>query len=502
MGSLQLRDQSEMTGRTSITRVPRAGPLRGPGPLTGSGWRQAYVRRAVVGDGMCAAAGAAVGYAIRFGRTDLAGPKAAFWIALTLPVVWVAAMHFARSYEQRFLWAGPEEYRRVFSAAILLVAALGTMSWAVKLEVARGFVVLALPLALLLTLVQRYQHRQWLRRQRGRGRFQHTTLLVGHPGAVAALDQQMSREAFHGYRVIGCCLPGLPSSADPDQLAGVRVLGGVDDVPAVVSRYQVETVAVLPCPELGGPSLRRLGWALEDTAAELLVAPAITEIVGPRICIRPVCGLPLLHMERPELHGVRRLTKDLFDRCGAALLLLLLLPVALVTALAVVTTSPGPVFFRQERIGRGGRPFSMLKFRTMVSGAERMAELLADGNDGNGVLFKLRDDPRLTRPGRALRRYSLDELPQLVNVLRGEMSLVGPRPPLREEVERYGDEMYRRFLVKPGITGLWQISGRADLTWDESVRMDLRYVENWSLAGDFAILWRTLGAVLRGAGAY
>jgi exopolysaccharide biosynthesis polyprenyl glycosylphosphotransferase len=215
-----------------------------------------------------------------------------------------------------------------------------------------------------------------------------------------------------------------------------------------------------------------------------------------------VCGLPLMHMERPELTGHRRLTKNLFDEVSAGLGVLLMLPLLLGIAVAVKATSPGPVLFRQERVGRDGRTFSMFKFRSMVTGADRMLGDLVAEDDGNGVLFKKKDDPRITRVGKFIRRYSLDELPQLLNVLRGEMSLVGPRPPLPCEVERYGFDMHRRFLVKPGVTGLWQVSGRSDLSWDDSVRIDVRYVENWSLTFDFMILWKTVGAVLRGSGAY
>jgi exopolysaccharide biosynthesis polyprenyl glycosylphosphotransferase len=245
-----------------------------------------------------------------------------------------------------------------------------------------------------------------------------------------------------------------------------------------------------------------LGWALEKTRAELLLAPAVTEVVGPRVHIRPVCGLPLMHMERPELRGTRRLVKNLFDRTAALVGIVLLAPLLVGLALAVSLTSRGGMFFRQERVGRDGRTFSMLKFRSMVAGADRLVDDLAADSDGNGVLFKRKNDPRVTRIGRFMRRYSLDELPQLVNVLTGAMSLVGPRPPLPTEVERYGFDMHRRFLVKPGLTGLWQVSGRSDLSWDDSVRIDVRYVENWSLAFDFMILWKTVGAVLRGSGAY
>jgi exopolysaccharide biosynthesis polyprenyl glycosylphosphotransferase len=460
------------------------------------------VRRTVVADGLCAAVAALVGYLVRFGGPEATPAQASVWAILLLPLVWIAVMLVARSYEERFLWVGPEEFRRVFFAAGMLLASVGTVSWAFRLELARGFVVVALPLAAALTLGQRYAQRQWLHYARGHGKFLQTTVLVGHRSAVAALDEQMTREAYHGYRIVGVCLPSDQQKPSADAFNGLPVLGDLSEVADVVARYEVDTVAVLPCPELDGPAMRRLGWALEKTRAELLLAPALTEIVGTRVRIRPVCGLPLLHMERPELRGVRRLTKELFDRTAAALGILFLLPVLLTAALAVKVSSRGPVFFTQQRVGRDGHTFSMLKFRSMVAGADRMVDELAADSDGNGVLFKKKDDPRVTGVGRVLRRYSIDELPQLLNVLRGDMSLVGPRPPLRTEVERYGFDMHRRFLVKPGLTGLWQVSGRSDLSWDDSVRIDVRYVENWSLTFDFMILWKTVGAVLRGSGAY
>ncbi|MCW2763570.1 MAG: wcaJ [Marmoricola sp.] len=467
-----------------------------------SEWRAGYVRRVAVGDALAALCAAVVGYRIRFEAVVETGPHyASAWIAALLPVVWLVSMLVARTYEQRFLWVGREEFRRVFFASALLLAGLGTVSWALKLEVARGFVVVALPLATVLTLLQRQAHRALLHRRRAAGMYLQTAIIVGHRNGVQALHEQFRANPQHGYRVVGCCLPdGQEARGSFD---GLPVLGGLDDVVDVVRRHGIDTVAVLPSPELDGPGLRRLGWGLEKTQAELLLAAGITEIVGPRLHIRPVCGLPLLHMERPELRGIRRLTKETTDRLAAAFALLLMLPVLLAIALAVRVTSPGPVFFRQERVGRDGQPFLMLKFRSMVPGADRMVEQLsATPHHGNGVLFKLRDDPRVTPVGRFLRRYSLDELPQLLNVVRGDMSLVGPRPPLAVEVEQYGLDMRRRFLVKPGITGLWQVSGRSDLSWDESVRIDVRYVENWSLAFDIKILWKTLGAVLRGSGAY
>ncbi|WP_428978325.1 sugar transferase [Trujillonella endophytica] len=452
------------------------------------------MRRLIAGDLLCALVVAVL--TLWLGPDPAADSAVLPGLALLVPLVWLTAMSVARSYEQRFLWDGPEEFRRVFFATVMLLATIGTVSWGLRLEVARGFVVVTLPLTCALTLIHRYGQRKLLHRQRRLGRALQTTLLVGHRKGILALHEQLRRETHHGYRVVGCCLP----ASEDRSFDGLPVLGHLDEVVRIVELYEVDTVAVLPTPELDGGALRRLGWDLEGTRAELLLAPAVTELAGPRVRIRPSCGLPLLHVERPELRGVRRLVKASFDRSAALLGLLLLLPALLAIAVAVKSTSPGPVLFRQQRVGRDGQEFGMIKFRTMVADADLVHPV--GGDDGNGVLFKLRLDPRVTSIGRFLRRHSLDELPQLVNVLRGEMSLVGPRPPLPHEVARYGADMQRRFLVKPGLTGLWQVSGRSNLSWDDSVRMDLRYVENWSLTFDLMILGQTLRAVLRGEGAY
>ncbi len=485
--------------REGPLRIDRS--LREVNSLRQRSWRKQYVRRILVSDVACATIAALAGALVRFGPETSAATPASLSMAIALPLVWAFAMLVARTYEERFLFEGAEEFRRVFLASALLLAMVGTVSWAVQLEVARGFVVVALPLATLTTLIERYLWRQHVVRQRQQGEYLQTTLLVGHRSGVQALNRQIRGQRTLGYRVIGCCVPGVGRSSG-QALDELPVLGDLEGVAAVVRRHDVDTVAVMPSPQLDGPALRRLSWELEKTSASLLLVPAVTEIVGPRVRIRPVAGLSVLHLERPELTGIRRLTKGVFDRSAAAFGLLLLAPVLLSIAVLVKATSPGRVLFRQERVGRHGETFQMLKFRTMVEGADRMVDTLGAENDGNGVLFKRKSDPRVTRVGAVLRRYSLDELPQLFNVLAGTMSLVGPRPPLRSEVERYGFDMHRRFLVKPGLTGLWQISGRSDLSWDESVRIDIRYVENWSLTFDLAILGRTLGAVVRGSGAY
>jgi exopolysaccharide biosynthesis polyprenyl glycosylphosphotransferase len=279
-------------------------------------------------------------------------------------------------------------------------------------------------------------------------------------------------------------------------------LGPARSMPQRLAGYGIDTVAVAGPSALSARELRQLSWDLEGTGTDLVVAPAITDVTGPRIHVRPVAGLPLLHLEAPAFNGARRVLKRGMDLVGALVLLLLLVVPFVAVALAIKLEDRGRVFYRQERVGKASSRFQIWKFRSMHEGAHEERARLAALNESDGPLFKLRSDPRVTRVGAFLRRYSLDEIPQLLNVLAGTMSLVGPRPPLPSEVDVYDDHVHRRLLVKPGMTGLWQVSGRADLPWEESVRLDLYYVENWSVALDLQILWKTLFAVLRPTGAY
>ncbi|MFB9375734.1 sugar transferase [Kineococcus gynurae] len=484
-------------------QASRAGGHRVPA------WQRSYIQKIIATDAAVAAIASFMGYFARFNgqpaNLSTVQGQAVIAVAVCLPVLWVMAMGALRTYEARFLGVGSEEYHRVLTAGLAVVALVGTTSYAFALDVARGFVVVAFPLALVLTLMGRYTMRQKLHSSRIRGEAGQAVVAVGHRAAVAGMARQLHRASYHGMRIVGACVPGgQGSAADDAELTalGIPVIGSLEDVRHAVSRVDADVVAVTACPELDGPALRRLGWDLEATRADLVVAPALTEVIGPRVAIRPVCGLPLLHVERPELEGVRRVAKALFDRSVAGLSLLLLSPLLLGLALAIRLDSKGPALFRQERVGKDGQPFTMYKFRSMVTDAERLLIDLRESSEGNGVLFKMKVDPRITRIGRVLRKFSLDELPQLINVFLGNMSLVGPRPPLQREVDEYGSDMRRRLLVKPGLTGLWQINGRSDLDWDESVRLDVRYVENWSFTFDFMILWKTAGAVLRGRGAY
>jgi exopolysaccharide biosynthesis polyprenyl glycosylphosphotransferase len=316
---------------------------------------------------------------------------------------------------------------------------------------------------------------------------------------VANLVRELRRDQYHGLTVVGACV-ARPSECA--KVAEVPVYGGLDDVPAAVRAFGADTVAVLACPEMDGVKLRELAWELEKTGTDLCVSPALLDVAGPRTTIRPTAGLTLLHVDHPQLSGLPLLLKDLFDRCMAALMLILLSPLMAALGATIRLSDGGPALFTQVRVGKDGRVFRIYKFRTMVVDAERRKAQLVASSDTDGILFKLRKDPRVTAVGAHLRRWSIDELPQLFNVLLGDMSLVGPRPAVPDEVSEYADHVHRRLVVKPGLTGLWQVNGRSDLSWEESVRLDLRYVENWSFALDVQILWKTFSALMGGRGAY
>ncbi|GAA1783169.1 sugar transferase [Actinomadura chokoriensis] len=470
-------------------------------------WSGSYRRVALCLDFVSMLLAGVIAFVLRFPGVpiDPDAPNAPY-VALTvaLPLLWLPTLMMCRAYQPRYIGVGYEEFHRVIRAGFILTAAVAIVAYATKTEVARGYVVMALPLGTFLALVARYRLRKWLHKRRWNGDCMRRVVAVGHRTSVADLIRELRKKRYHGMDIVAVCLPPALASGD-DAVAAVEdvpVLGDFAQAAAVAERIGAESVAVLACPEMDGVALRRLAWQIERNDIELVVAPALMDVTGPRISIRPVAGLPLLHVEHPELDGGRRLFKGLFDRTAALAGLLVLSPLMLIVAFLIKVTSAGPVMFRQTRVGRGGREFTVLKFRTMVQDAEARKTELVQLNENDGVLFKIREDPRITRVGRWLRRYSLDELPQLINVLRGDMSLVGPRPPLPEEVAQYGGDVYRRLVVKPGLTGLWQVSGRSDLSWEESVRLDLRYVDNWTLALDLQIMWKTWSAVLRGSGAY
>ncbi len=480
-------------------------PSAGPRHLA---WTGSYLAWAVLADGLSALAAGSLAGQIRFGGYATMS-RGYLLLTLALPAVWCVTMLLAGGYDIRFVGLGSEEFRRVLNAAASVAAIVVAVSYAGHLNLSRAYVGIAMPAAMTLDLAARYRLRKRLHARRGRGACSRRVIAVGHPAAVRQLVATLRRDTYHGLAVVAACLASGtgadPAARDPaagESAVGVPVAGGVADITRVVDRYRADTVAVLACQEMDSGCLRELAWALEKTGTGLCVAPTLLDIAGPRTSVRAVAGLPLLYVEHPQLVVGKQLLKSAFDKVFAACALLVLAPLFAAVAIAIKSDDRGPVLFRQVRVGRDGTLFTLYKFRSMRVGADRCKQELACRNEASGVLFKLRSDPRVTRTGTWLRRWSLDELPQLVNVLIGDMSLVGPRPALPEETERYCDLMRRRLAVKPGMTGLWQVSGRSDLPSEESLRLDTRYVENWSFALDLQILWKTCSAVLGGAGAY
>jgi exopolysaccharide biosynthesis polyprenyl glycosylphosphotransferase len=418
---------------------------------------------------------------------------------LFLPVGWLIILWGHGAYDRRYLGVGTDEFKRVFRAAITAAASVSFLAFAFKAGVSRLSVATALVGSLVYVVVGRYLARKLLVLVRGRGRAIHRVLLVGAYGEAQQVFTAVNRVPAAGLVPVGIYLTEGYAAGRGTQSPVPVHAGG--DVLALVRQLGADTIAVCGSASTEPGELRRLAWQLEGTGIDLVVAPQLTDFAGPRVHIRPVEGLPLLYLEEPKLSGLAWLFKNFLDRVVSALLLILLLPLLVVVAVTVAVSNPGPAFFRQPRVGREGKTFKVWKFRTMYTDAEDRLAHLIDQNESDGLLFKIKNDPRITPVGRLLRRTSLDELPQLFNVVRGEMSLVGPRPLPADDGDFLGD-VRRRLLVRPGMTGLWQVSGRSELSWDDAVRLDLYYVDNWSLAFDLLILWRTVGVVFGRRGAY
>nr|WP_165137834.1 sugar transferase [Microbacterium amylolyticum] len=438
-------------------------------------------------------------------HTDLAMP-AAFraWPILTsytllsvlLVGAWLIGLALNDTRSDRVIGVGSDEYRRIFDTSVMLFGIIAIFGFAFRVEIARGYLLIALPAGLGGLVLARYFWRIWLRKQRRKGQYSARVLLVGSEASVKHISNELKRTKASGYVVAGAC---IPSGRVAGELSGsdIPVMGSVNSVERAIEVTGADTVVITSTDELGPQRVKQISWSLEAGKQHLVLAPNLTDIAGPRIHTRPVSGLPLMHVETPRFSAGQRFVKRMMDLFGSFFIIAVLSPVLIVIAALVKFTSRGPVIYKQTRIGRHGREFQMLKFRSMKVGADAELASLLDAQDyGNKVQFKMKDDPRVTGIGRILRKYSLDELPQLFNVLGGSMSLVGPRPPILREVELYDDHVHRRFLVKPGMTGLWQVSGRNTLSWDDSVRLDLSYVENWSVMGDIVILFKTFKAAL------
>lgn len=473
------------------------------------GWAHRYARRLVVTDFLIIVWAVVGAQLLRFGVTtdDEARVGSGFNLAISYTLItvililaWTAMLSVFKTRAARVLGIGSSEYRLVTQATLWLFGLSAIVLFLFKIDIARAYVLIALPLGLVILVFTRWLWRQWLRAKRRAGQWSDRAVLVGSMESVTKLARELDRASSAGYLVVGAVVPRATASLLPGTT--IPLGSDIETILPTMAQLRANTLIVASSDDLPGEKVRELSWGLEPGRQHLVLAPSLTDVGGPRIHMRPVAGLPLMHVETPQYEGAQAFAKRLFDLVGSGLAIVTLAIPMLVIAIIVKSTSPGPIFYRSERIGYHGRPFHMLKFRSMRDGAnEELSSLLDAQGSSDRPLFKVKDDPRVTPVGRTMRRYSLDEIPQFFNVFGGSMSLVGPRPQVAAEVALYSDAAHRRLLLKPGISGLWQISGRSNLSWEDALRLDLYYVENWSIVGDVVILWRTLKAVMAKDGA-
>ncbi|MFC7023547.1 sugar transferase [Promicromonospora thailandica] len=486
-----------------------------------SRWQARYQARLRITDAVVVATSAVVAYVLDstllFGAPGSPSAVRSLLVPAVVATVWLAALAADKAYDLRVIGRDVAEYKRVLDATWTAASLLAVIAWLTDVVELRDVLAqaVAVPLGVVGLLTGRYAWRQRVMRARRRGTGGLTAVLVvGERAQAERVVSRLNGAPEQGFVAVGACLPpsddatpadddlGLPRDKVGADVAGVPVLGGLDRVGEVAALVRASAVAVSTSDTITADEVRRLAWQLERVGVDLMLTTELADVDVERVTVTPASGLSLLHVASPRFDGRKFRVKQAMDWSLAALLTVLVSPVLVAVGAAVALTSRGGLFYLSERVGRGGKIFRMIKFRTMRTGADREVAALTTANDAEGPLFKMRSDPRVTRVGGFLRRYSLDELPQLVNVLLGHMSLVGPRPALPHEVAAYGERMRRRLLVKPGMTGMWQVSGRSDLPWDETVRLDVYYAENWTPFLDVLILARTARAVVSGRGAY
>jgi exopolysaccharide biosynthesis polyprenyl glycosylphosphotransferase len=475
-------------------------------------WQAQYVRRLLISD-VAMICGAVV--LAQFLRFNMFGKSAILpWTSesagyllssAVLAFMWAGALAFFNTRSRRIIGGGVEEYRRVASATVWLFGVLAILSITFGYELGRSYLGITLILGLAGLMLNRRIWRRVAEKRQLKGQYQTSVLVVGNQHAAVELAANLSGSASRGHCVVGLCTPEGPGHGIDADRSGEQEfpIVGVDSaVMDAVVDTGADTVAVAPTSHLGPSELRKLIWDLDSLGVDLVVTPGLIDVAGRRIGTRLIEGVALLEIEQPLYDRANSWGKRVFDICFAAAALILISPVIVVTAIVVKVSSPGPIFYRSQRIGMNGKPFDMVKVRSMYVGADAELAALIEEKGGQQLFFKVKDDPRVTGVGRFIRKFSIDELPQFINVLRGDMSVVGPRPQVRREVDTYGDLVRRRLFVRPGVTGLWQVSGRSNLSVDAAMRLDLTYVENWSMIQDLVIIVKTFTAVVRGCGAY
>jgi len=488
-------------------RAERAS-VTGPTPAT-QRWQDTYRRRVALSDTIIVALVVVVALLVQLlAGEDRVAPAGDRQVILNYPtvsvflfVLWsiLLVLHGAR--DIRVLGTGAPEYKTILSVGLTLFALVAVAAVFLKIDISRAYLLATVPVGTFVLIASRMLARAGAKFERRRGKMTSRVVLLGSHETASHVARELTRHPEAGYAVTAACLAGPAPSGTLDG-SDVPVVGGLDDLMDALEHHGADTVVVTGSDELSPGRLREISWGLEPGRFHLVVAPGLTGIGGPRIHTRPVAGLPLVHVETPRFDGGRWIVKRAFDIVGSTLLLLVLSVPLLIIAMLVKTTSAGPALYGQERVGVNGSTFTMWKFRSMQNGADhQLQDLLKKQGTSEAPLFKVINDPRVTKVGKVLRRYSLDEFPQLINVLLGSMSLVGPRPQRPAEVALYDSAARRRLLLKPGMGGLWQVSGRSNLGWEDAVKLDLFYVENWSILGDVMILGRTAKQVVLPDGA-
>jgi exopolysaccharide biosynthesis polyprenyl glycosylphosphotransferase len=424
-------------------------------------------------------------------------------VGLTMLGTWLIALAVFKTRDTKVIGSDFLEYRRIVNASLSVLGLLAFNSLFFKVDVSRVFVTSLIAFGLLALLIERRIARAWLKRQRLQGRFKKRIVVYGPEDLTVHSVERLSNNKDHEFEPV-FTISGTKQLKLKMIETGEEREFELQDLPEICKAYNVELLKVVGSSATSADMHKRLYWALDGHDISFVVSPSITGVSSSKLTTRVIAGTPLLEISSTKFSGPQYAVKTVFDFVFSLVALILVSPIMLVAAIAIKLNDGGPVFFKQTRVGVRGQDFQILKFRSMKVGAEQEFEQLAEqaGYEINAVQFKLKDDPRVTLIGKFIRKTSIDELPQFINVLRGEMSVVGPRPHVHKEVEAYDDAAVRRLLVKPGITGPWQVGGRSELSWDESVALDVGYVENWTLLGDIAIVLRTLLFVVATRGAF
>lgn len=473
---------------------------------SGASWARAYRHKIHATDLVVLAVSVGIAFLVRFAVDpgSLTQGKALHYclLAALVLLVWLIDLSTFRTRDSRVIGVGAGEYRRIINASTTTFGVVAILFLLAGAESGRWFFAISFPLGMVALLFSRWLWRKWLIRQRSFGHSLSRVIIVGRRWDVERAIQQITMTSSVAYTVIGAVLDGSDLPLTGAAARGIALRKGLDRVAAHAQELGADGVVVAGQPGEGEDYIHDLAWQLEGKSIDLVLATSLANVAGPRIHFRPVDGLPLLHVEIPQFEGGKHVLKRAMDLVFTIPALIVLTPFFLIMSAVIKLDSPGPAYFSQTRVGQGGHTFNILKFRSMAKDAPERLSALVALNEGSGLLFKMKNDPRITRVGRFIRKYSLDEFPQLWNVVKGEMSLVGPRPPLPSEVDGYQDHVRRRLFIKPGLTGMWQVNGRSALSWEDSVRLDLYYVENWSVVGDLMIMWRTLKVLIHPVGAY